>query len=300
MRQEMLGLDVWSLQLSLISQTVHVQATVLAGPGINSSIHLHTSLTLGKSQPGCIFRTINLYITIDADTARNTDFLSQGRIKHRRHHTEVIGTGLQIDIRLQMVPIHQIGNRTISTQLETRRQTQPDSREGSTLHISLKWAFYLHRIVRPSVLHLLRQGITYKEEKIRTSQGSVYTSHDLARIFLGKSIHIEIYRSLQIRNWGTKIEIRQLHLHRIHYESAIELVDLQSAFLLQLRFLNLHINPGIAEIERICLQFHIREGKMIEIHTRNWALEILVVVHPSVLPIQMLYLIQTFIQVEIE
>ena len=85
-----------------------------------------------------LFRTINLYITIDADTARNTDFLSQGRIKHRRHHTEVIGTGLQIDIRLQMVHIHQLGNRTISTQLENRRQTQLDSREGSTLHISLE------------------------------------------------------------------------------------------------------------------------------------------------------------------
>ena len=38
---------------------------------------------------------------------------------------------------------------------------------------------------------------------------------------------------------------------------------------------------------------------MIEIHSRYRALEILVVVHPSVLPIQMLYLIQTFIQVEI-
>ena len=138
MRQEMLGLDVTCLQRCLISQIAHIQTTILTGLGINSSIHLHASLTLGKSQPGCIFRTINLYITIDADTARNTDFLSQGRIKHRRHHTEVIGTGLQIDIRLQMVHIHQIGNRTISTQLENRRQTQFDSREGSTLHISLK------------------------------------------------------------------------------------------------------------------------------------------------------------------
>ena len=134
----MLGLNLSCLQLCLISQAIHIDAAIPTGLGIDGSIHLHASLTLGKSQSGGILHSIHLHISLNADAARDADFLCQGRIEHGCYHTEVIGTGLQIDIRLQMVHIHQIGNRTICTQLENRRQTQFDSRAGSTLHISLE------------------------------------------------------------------------------------------------------------------------------------------------------------------
>ena len=38
---------------------------------------------------------------------------------------------------------------------------------------------------------------------------------------------------------------------------------------------------------------------MVEVHSRNRAHVILIVVHPAVLPVQMSYLVETFIQVEI-
>ena len=98
---------------------------------------------------------------------------------------------------------------------------------------------------------------------------------------------------------STEIEIRQLQLHGIHHKSAIKLIYLQSTLLLHPCFLDLYINPGIAEIEGIGLQCHIVEGKMVEVQTGYRTFEILVVVHPAVLPVQVLDLIQTFEQVKV-
>ena len=98
---------------------------------------------------------------------------------------------------------------------------------------------------------------------------------------------------------STEIEIRQLQLQGIHHKSAIKLIYLQSTLLLHPCFLDLYINPGIAEIEGIGLQCHIVEGKMVEVQTGCRTFEILVVVHPAVLPVQVLDLIQTFEQVKV-
>ena len=97
---------------------------------------------------------------------------------------------------------------------------------------------------------------------------------------------------------STEIEIRQLQLHGIHHKSAIKLFYLQPTLLLHPCFLDLYINPGIAEIEGIGLQCHIVEGNMVEVQTGYRAFEFLVIVHPAVLPIQVLDLIQTFEQVK--
>ena len=93
-RQEMLGLNLSCL-------------------GIDGSIHLHASLTFGKSQSGGILRSIHLHISLNADAARDADFLCQGRIEHGCYHTEIVGTCLQIDIRFQTIHICHISYHTI-------------------------------------------------------------------------------------------------------------------------------------------------------------------------------------------
>jgi 3-oxoacyl-[acyl-carrier protein] reductase len=74
-RQEMLGLNLSCLQLCLISQAIHIDAAIPTGLGIDGSIHLHASLTFGKSQFGGILRSIHLHISLNADAARDADFL---------------------------------------------------------------------------------------------------------------------------------------------------------------------------------------------------------------------------------
>ena len=112
-RQEMLGLNLSCLQLCLISQAIHIDAAIPTGLGIDGSIHLHASLTFGKSQFGGILRSIHLHISLNADAARDADFLCQGRIEHGCYHTEIIGACLQIDIRFQTIHICHISYHAI-------------------------------------------------------------------------------------------------------------------------------------------------------------------------------------------
>ena len=112
-RQEMLGLNLSCLQLCLISQAIHIDAAIPTGLGIDGSIHLHASLTFGKSQSSGILRSIHLHISLNADAARDADFLCQGRIEHGCYHTEIVGTCLQIDIRLQTIHICHISYHAI-------------------------------------------------------------------------------------------------------------------------------------------------------------------------------------------
>ena len=192
-----------------------------------------------------------------------------------------------------------IGDDAIRGQLEDGWQIYFYSRERGTLQVAPEDAFQLHRIVRPAVLHRLWQCIAHKEEEVGTTQGSLHLGHQLSWHFLVEGIQIHIYGSLQVGNRRAKCHIQQLHLQRIHHKAASKLVYLQAALLFQFGFLYLDVKLGITEIEGICLQSHVGDGKMVEIHSRNRAHVILIVVHPAVLPVQMSYLVETFIQVEI-
>ena len=86
-RQEMLDLNLSCLQLCLISQAIHIDAAIPTGLGIDGSIHLHASPTLGKRQPGSILRTVHLQIALDADAVWYADFLHQRRVEHGGNHT---------------------------------------------------------------------------------------------------------------------------------------------------------------------------------------------------------------------
>ena len=131
------------------------------------------------------------------------------------------------------------------------------------------------------------------------AQSTLQLCHQLARIPVSKGVHIHIHRCLQLGVWSTETDIRQLQLHRIHYESAIELVYLQAAFLLKPGFTNLDIYLRIAIIERVCLQSQGRQGEMVEVHARYRTDIVLVIVHLAVLPVKMAYLIKSFVKVEI-
>ena len=85
--QEMLRMDIARMDSSLISQAIHVDTSILAGLGIDGSIHLHASPTLGKRQPGSILRTVHLQIALDADAVWYADFLHQRRVEHGGNHT---------------------------------------------------------------------------------------------------------------------------------------------------------------------------------------------------------------------
>ena len=164
--QEMLCLDVVRLNLSLISQTVHIDAAVFPGLRIHFGIYLHPATTFGNGESGSISGAVCLNVSTDSDTARYTYLLHQRRVKHGGNEVKMIGACLQIYICLQTVHIRHVTQVTICTQFEGCWQRQFQARERCLLRISLERTFYLHRIEWPFLLHGTWEGIACKEEQI--------------------------------------------------------------------------------------------------------------------------------------
>ena len=164
--KEMLCLDVVRLNLSLISQTVHIDTAVFPGLRIYLGIYPHSATTFGNGESGSISGAVCLNVTTNSDTARHTYLLHQRRVKHGGNEIQMIGTGVQIYICLQTVHIRQVTQFSISTQFEGCRQRQFQTRERCLLHISLERTFYLHRIEWPFLLHGAWEGIACKEEQV--------------------------------------------------------------------------------------------------------------------------------------
>ena len=162
----MLCLDVVRLNLSLISQTVHINTAVFPGLRIYLGIYLHSATTFGNGESGSISGAVCLNVSPDSDTARHTYLLHQRRVKHGGNEIQMIGTGLQIYVCLQTIHIRQVTQSSISTQFESCRQRQFQARERCLLHISLERTFYLHRIEWPFLLHGAWEGIACKEEQV--------------------------------------------------------------------------------------------------------------------------------------
>ena len=120
--QEMLCLDVVRLNLSLISQTVHINTAVFPGLRIHLGIYFHSATTFGNGESGSISGAVCLNVSPDSDTSRHAYLLHQRRVKHGSNEVKMIGACLQIYVCLQTVHIRHVTQATICTQFEGCRQ----------------------------------------------------------------------------------------------------------------------------------------------------------------------------------
>ena len=109
---------------------------------------------------------VDLHIASEADATRDADGPHQVAVKHSCDEAEVIGCGIDIDISLEMVHIHEVPSKSIGYNAERRGKLEVDVVEAQLLHVSAYGAVNGQRIVGPTACQRRRKTAANEGHKV--------------------------------------------------------------------------------------------------------------------------------------